>query len=538
MENKNSVLNIQLNNCSRDELLVVCHALQQQLKESHERMENMLEQIRLSQHQRYGTSSDKSNYVDGCEQISIYFSFNEAELIANSDTKEPEFEEITAKKHRPKKQKGKRESDLSGFPVIKIEHKLSEKEQQCPKCTGHLHQITTETHKQLRFIPAHFEVEEHHVSVYGCRDCENIVRAPRSQTLLRGSVATPSLVAGIMNAKYTNALPLNRQAEDFMRYGVNLSRQTMANWVIRCSEEYLSLIYNQMKSSLLSNDVIMADETSVQVLKEEGRKATTESWMWVYRTGDLSNSKTIILFEYQKTRGSYHPKEFLYSFKGFLKTDGYSAYHGLPPDIVVSGCWSHAKRKFNDCLKGLDPASQKRSIASEALKRIGLLYNIEKMLADKVPEERREERLKHSKPIIDAFFEWVETVSLGVVGNSLLSKAFNYAKNQKSYLYNYLEDGRISIDNNATERAIRPFAIGRGNWLFCDTPNGAEASAIIYSIVETAKANGLRPYDYLVHLLEEIPKKYWGTDHSFLEELLPWSDKIPASCKSQKPSEA
>ncbi|HEX9061430.1 MAG TPA: IS66 family transposase [Clostridia bacterium] len=535
MSDKSSVLNKQLNNCSREELLIVCQALQQQLKENHELMENMLEQIRLSQHQRYGTSSEKSKYEDGYEQI--YFTFNEAELIANLDTKEPEYEEITVNKHRRKKQKGKRESDLSGFPVIKIEHKLSEEEQQCKKCTGILHDISTETYKLLKFIPAHFEVEEHHVGVYSCRDCEDVVRAPRPQTLLRGSIATPSLVAGIMNAKYANALPLNRQSEDFMRYGVNLSRQTMANWVIRCSEEYLSLIYNHMKTSLLSNDVIMVDETRVQVLKEEGRKATTESWMWVYRTGNLSNSKTIILFEYQKTRGGYHPKEFLCGFKGFLTADGYSVYHGLPPDIVVTGCWAHTKRKFNDCLKGLDPGSQKGTLANEALIRIGLLYNIEKMLADKTPEERREGRLKQSKPIIDAFFEWVETVSLGVVGNSLIEKAFNYAKNQKSYLYNYLKDGRISIDNNATERAIRPFSIGRGNWLFCDTPAGAESSAIVYSIVETAKANGLRPYDYLLYLLEEIPKKYWGTDHSFLEELLPWSDKIPTSCKSQKPSQ-
>jgi hypothetical protein len=242
----------------------------------------------------------------------------------------------------------------------------------------------------------------------------------------------------------------------------------------------------------------------------------------------------IILFEYQKTRAGYHPKEFLGDYSGKITTDGYSAYHGLPPSIEISGCWAHLRRKFTDCLKGLDSPSQKQTVAFQAIQRIGLLYKIESLFKDASSEERLEERQSQSKPIVESFFNWVNTISIGVPGNSLLDKAFNYAKNQKKYLLTFLSDGNIPIDNSATERAIKPFAIGRNNWLFCDTPAGAEASAVIYSIVETAKANKLRPYEYFVHLLEEITKNYSGTDKTFLDDLMPWSDKIPESCKSSK----
>jgi len=526
------LLNKQLNELNREEIVVVCQTLMEQLKESNLKMDNLIEQIRLSQHHRFGSSSEKSKILECCEQISLFF--NETEELAKLEATEPDFEEVIPKPYRRKKQKGKRETDLSDFPVVVVEHKLSDEELFCKKCNDILHEIKTETYKLLKFVPSHFEVEEHVVSVYSCRGCEDVVRAPRPQTLLRGSIATPSLVGAIMNAKYVNALPLYRQEQEFQRYGANLSRQTMANWMIRCSEEYLSIIYSKMKDSLLSCSVIQSDETRVQVLKEENRKATTDSWMWVYRTGEHSGAAPVILFEYQTTRGGYHPKEFLSGYNGFLSCDGYSAYHGLPPDIVVSGCWAHGRRKFDDCLKGLDAKSQKGTTAGEAIKRIGLLYKIEELLADKTVEERYNERLKQSKPIVDAFFEWAEKVSLGVPGNSLLSKAFTYIKNQKEYLKTFLTDGRLSIDNNATERCIRPFTIGRGNWLFCDTSNGAEASATIYSIVETAKANKIKPYDYLVHLLEEIPKHYLGSSFEFLDNLLPWSANIQSICKSQK----
>jgi transposase len=264
--NNNEISNTQLNECTREELLIVCHTLLEQIKESNLRMENMMEQIRLSQHQRFGASSEKYKLAEGCEQITIFF--NEPELNAKLDAPEPEYEEVVPTPYCRKKQKGKKEEDLSDFPVILVEHKLSEEELICKKCNDILHEITTETYKVLRFVPSHFEVEEHVVSVYSCRGCEDVTRAPRQQTLLRGSIATPSLVGAIMNAKYVNSLSLYRQEQEFLRYGVNLSRQTMANWMIRCSEEYLSLLYNRMKASILSCGVIQSDETRVQVLKE------------------------------------------------------------------------------------------------------------------------------------------------------------------------------------------------------------------------------------------------------------------------------
>ncbi|MBN1968102.1 MAG: IS66 family transposase [Candidatus Delongbacteria bacterium] len=521
-------INEEFNKYSKDELVRLCITLKGQLEETNDRMENMLEQIRLAQHKRFGSSSEKYKLSEGYEQIGIYF--NEAEHTANEELEEPEYEEVV-KKVRRKKSKGKRESDLSNFPVVVINHKIPEEELKCKECEGVLSEMVTETYKVLKFIPAHFEVEEHVVQVYSCDDCETVVRADRPQTLLRGSIATPSLVASIMNAKYVNALPLNRQEEEFKRYNVNISRQTMANWMIRCAEEYLYLIYCRLKKSLLMTSHIQADETRVTVLKEDGRKPGTESWMWVYRTGELLIKKPVILFEYQKTRAMYHPKEFLSGYIGNLTTDGYSAYKDLPYEINVSGCWAHLRRKFLDCIKGLSKSLQKGTVANEALKRIGLLYKIEEVLSEKTADERLKERSVQSKPIVDSFYEWVYKTSAAVPGNSLIAKAFTYAKNQKEYLYKFLSDGLIPIDNNATERAIRPFAIGRGNWLFCATPKGAEASAIIYSIVETAKANNLKPYDYLTHLLSEIPKHYTGTSQDFIDKLLPWSDDIPSNCK-------
>ncbi|MCG8402554.1 MAG: IS66 family transposase [Firmicutes bacterium] len=518
----------QLNNCSKKELISLCKVLMEQNQEINKKLDNLMEQIKLANHYRFGSSSEKDTYY---EQTDLFF--NEVEATADITKPEPEFEEIVPKPYKRKKQKGKREDDLSKFPVVTIEHKLSEEQCQC-ECNNQMHVVTTESTKLLKFIPAHFEVEEHIVYVYGCHKCDRMIRADKPDTLLRGSIATPSLVAAIMNGKYVNAVPLARQEAEFERYDINLSRQTMSNWMLRCSEEYLSLLYDELKNFLLSCKVIQADETRIQVLNEEGRKATDQSWMWVYRSGEMCNAPPVILFNYETSRSGYHPKQFLEGYSGFLTSDGYSAYHKLPDEIIVSGCFVHARRKFHDCLKVLPKNQHKGTTADQAIKRIALLYKIEAFLKDKPAKERYEERLKQSKPVLDAYFEWLKTLAGGVDTSSLIGKAINYSLNQKEYLENYLLDGNIAIDNSATERAIKPFAVGRKNFLFANTPNGAAASAIIYSIVETAKTNGLRPYDYLLHVLTEIPKHYKGTSHKFLKDLLPWSDKLPDNCKSKK----
>jgi transposase len=533
-KDKNTLSDQQLNQLSKEQLLSLCRVLQDKNNEYEKRLDFLTEQILLSQHRRFGASSEKISYAEDYEQASF---FNEAEVeAAKASGLVPETDTIDIKSHKRKKQKGKRDLDLSKFPVVRIEHKLSEEEQFCSECHKALKVVTTETYKYLKYVPAHFETEEHLVSVYSCVDssCGHMVRASKDPSLLRGSIATPSLVAAIMNAKYVNGIPLARQEAEFSRNGVELDRQKMAYWMIRCSEEYLSVIYDEMKKHLLQCQYNQADETRVQVLHEDGRKATTDSWMWVYRTSELANAPPIILFTYEQTRGSYHPKEFLSGYKGYLTTDAYKAYRSLSEDIIVTACMVHCRRYFHDALITIPEDKRKGTVAEEAIKRIAMLYQIETMLADKPAEQRYEERLKQSQPLLDAFFAWLKSMELASDAKSLIGKAIAYALNQQEYLKRYLMDGSIPIDNSATERAIRPFAQGRRAWLFCNTPNGAKASAVIYSIVETAKANGLHPYNYLSHLLEMMPSHMSSISRDFIKDLLPWSETLPDKCRVKK----
>lgn len=524
----------QLNDCSKEQLITICGVLMDQIKELSDQLEHLTQQINLAQHKRFGSSSEKDQYTDGYEQAA--FCFNEAEAISKTDAVEPEYEDIVPRSYRRRKSKGKREADFSDLPVVHIDHKLSDDEKFCTECGDSLKVINTEKSSYLRFIPAHFEKEEHEVYVYGCEDttCSNIVRATKDPSLLRGSVATPSIVAAIMNGKYVNSVPLARHENEFSRYGVNLSRQTMANWMIRCSEEYLSLLYDEMKKQLMLYKVIQADETRVQVLREKDRQASTQSWMWVYRSGEFCKDPPIILFDYQMSRGGYHPKEYLKEYSGYLTADGYEAYHGLPDNIVVSGCLGHARRKYDEILKSIPEKDRRGSVADEAIKRIGLLYKIEALIKDKSEEERFKIRMQQSKPILDDYFRWLKSMTGAINNGSMIGKAINYSLNQQEYLERYLLNGMIPIDNLATERSIRIFATGRKNWLFCNTPNGAVTSAIIYSITQTAIANGLKPYEYLVHVFETIPKHYMGTNRDFIKDLMPWSEDIPENCKSKK----
>lgn len=457
--NENILTEQQLNACSKEQLLSICKILMDQNKEISNKLEYLTQQINLANHRRFGSSSEKDKYPEG--QMS--FCFNEAEAFSNVGSAEPEYEEVVPKPYKRKKQKGKREIDLAEFPVVHIEHKLSDEERICSECGKILKVVTTETTSYLRFIPARFKREEHTVYVYGCEDskCGNMVRAPKEPSLLRGSIATPSIVAAIMNGKYVNSVPLARHESEFERYGVHLSRQTMANWMIRCSEEYLSLIYDEMKNHLLSSRVIQADETRVQVLHEENRKATTDSWMWIYRTGELCNGPPVILFNYETTRGGYHPKEYLKKYSGYITTDGYQVYHNLPENIVVSGCFCHARRKYDECLKSVPEKHRKGTVADEAIKRIALLYKIESLIKDKSAEERYEIRLKQSKPILDAYFQWLDSMSGAIDTRSMIGKAINYSLNQRQYLENYLLDGNIAIDNLASERSINTYLCHR-----------------------------------------------------------------------------
>ena len=482
------------------------------------------EQFRLSQLRRFGSSSEKG----GCpDQLSV---FDEVENIADPTEPEPELEEITYKRH---KRVGKREDDLSGVPVEVVKHELPENERICPECDGELHEMGHDVRRELKIVPAQVKVVEHHRSVYSCRKCEKesdsvpIVKAPIPEPVIKGSLASPSAVAHIMTQKYVMHAPLYRQEQDFKRQGVALSRQTMANWVVRCAQDWLMPIYALMLSLLLRSKVLHADETVVQVLDEPGKAPTTNSYMWLYRTsGDTD--RHIVLFEYQPSRSYDHPKKFLAEFEGLLHADGFDGYHQLPHNITVIGCWVHLRRYFKDALKVIPEAERPNSVAQEALRKIGYLFHLEDLWQNLAPDKRHDLRLKKSKPLAEQLFEWLE--KLMVLPKSALGKAVNYALAQRQWLMNVYIDGRTEFSNNRAENSIRPFALGRKNWLFSATVNGAEASAVVFSIIETAMANGLKPFEYLKFLFETMPNTTTGK----LEGLLPWGDAVPDYCRMPK----
>lgn len=481
------------------------------------------DKLTVSQRKQFGSSSEKM--ADGYEQLSL---FNEAEEYADATATEPEYDEVHS--HKRKKPQNKKDSDLSEFKIERTEYKLEGQARYC-EC-GHKYKVVTkEIHKYFEFIPAQFICKEEVVWVYSCPECDHMVRTEHEPSLLKGSIATPSLVAGIMNAKYVNAVPLYRQSQEFKRYGLELSTTTMSNWLIRCAEDYLYLLYDQMKKVMLSGHYIHCDETRLQVLGEPDQKAQTKNWMWVYMTDEKSESPVMTIFQYERTRAGYHPRTFLSGYDGYLTTDGYQTYHGLPENIIVTGCMAHARRRFDKCLtalkKSMSANEWKNSVAYEGLQKIGELYTIEERIHDFSIEERYKVRQEEEKPLLDAYFTWLHSMDDGNIDSkSLIGDAIMYSIRQEEYLRKYLEDGHLSIDNNDCERCQKGFAIGRRNWLFSKSIVGAEASAVIYSITETAKLNHLKPYAYLSYVLDEMRKHQKDTEYSFINQLLPWSEEI------------
>ena len=365
-----------------------------------------------------------------------------------------------------------------------------------------------------------------------------MVKAPYPRNLLHGSLVSPSLAAAVINGKYVNAVPLYRLEKEFERYGLAITRQNMANWMIRLGEEYLGPMYDHLHKLLYGYHVIQADETPVRVNKD-GRPAGSQSYMWVYRSGFMYPERQIVLYEYQKTRNASHPRNFLKDYTGICVTDGYQVYHTLEKereDLRIAGCWVHCRRRFNDALEVIPKAQREKSILYLFMKQIQAIYREEGKMSGLSSKERLAQRQLVVKPLVDAFFAYLKQNEPKIPKNGKIREAFTYALNQESYLKVFLEDGDVPIDNNASERAIRGFCIGKKNWEMIDTVNGANSSAIIYSIAETAKANNLKPFDYFEYLLTEIPKHVDDKNIDFLAELLPWSDMLPENIR--KPQKA
>ena len=529
----------QLNNVDKSFLILLLlqqqeqlEAITEELRAANEKMQQLMEQVILAKQYRFGRSSEKmedANQICFREVDGTIVFFNEAEAVCDLEASEPEVLEAVVVKQP--KQKGKKEADLAGIPVKRIDHYMTNEELEAEFGANGWKQLPDAVSKHYRFVPAKVEVEEHHIGVYASKTDGYMIKAEHPKALLHGSLVSPSLGAAIINGKYVNAVPLYRLEQEFQRYCLNITRQNMANWCIRLGEEYLSVLYDYLHKELYSYHVIQADETPVLV-NRDGRKAGTKSYMWVYRSGHLYKDKQIVLYEYQMTRNASHPREFLNGYNGICVTDGYQVYHTLEKeqeDLTIAGCWVHCRRRFNDALNTIEERFRKKSEAFLVMKQIQAVYREENKLNDFLPEERLQQRQVVVKPLVDAFFAYIK--KLKVSKKDKFGDAVSYALNQERYLRVFLEDGEVPIDNNASERAIRGFCIGKKNWQMIDTINGAKTSAIIYSIVETAKANNLKPFDYVQYLLEEIPAHMDDKDCSFIEKLLPWSKNLPAEIR-------
>lgn len=536
----------QLNKFDKDLLIELFLGMQGQMEELsrqtqalNDRMQLMMEQMVLFQKNRFGRSSEKmadSEQIRFMEVDGTIVFFNEAEAVCDLDAPEPDDLELKAPKK--KKQPGKKAADIAGLTVKRIDHYLKEEELTAEFGENGWKQLPDAISRCYQFTPVSVVIEEHHIGVYSSKLDEHMIKAPHPRNLLHGSLVSPSLAAAVINGKYVNAVPLYRLEKEFERYGLAITRQNMANWMIRLGEEYLGTMYDYLHKLLYDYHVIQADETPVLVNKD-GRPAGSQSYMWVYRSGFMYRDRQIILYEYQKTRNASHPREFLRDYTGICVTDGYQVYHTLEKereDLRIAGCWVHCRRRFNDALEVIPKAHRKESILHLIMKQIQAIYREEGKLSDFSTEDRLMQRQLVVKPLVDAFFAYLKQNEPKIPKNGKIREAFTYALNQESYLKVFLEDGDVPIDNNASERAIRGFCIGKKNWEMIDTVNGANSSAIIYSIAETAKANNLKPFDYFEYLLTEIPKHVDDKNTDFLAELLPWSDMLPENIR--KPQKA
>lgn len=526
----------ELNSFSRETLMAVILSMQDQISQLNANMERLIEQIADANSKRYGRSSEKLETISG--QLELELIFNEAEALTETlYVVEPVEEDVIQPRHR--KSKGKREADLKDLPVEVISHTLSEERLQDVFGTDGWKQLPDEIYKRVRVQPAVYTVEEHHVAVYAGKDNQTIIKVDRPKDLLRNSLLTLSLAASIMNAKYVNGLPLYRISQEFLRNDIHISRQVMANWMIQCADRYLGILYDRLHKEMYRFHVLQADETPVMVTKD-GRPANSKSYMWIYRTGKSYTDTPVILYEYQRTRKSDHPEEFLKDFKGIMVCDGYSAYRKLDrknPDIIFAGCWSHARRRFTEALKALPKTAQKNAketVDYEAVSRIAAIYHLDNQMEGQPAKVRKMYRQANIRPLVEAFFAWAKEIqSKNQLSRGKTLDGINYCINQEASLKAFLEDGDIPMDNNATESALRSFCLHKHTWKLIDSLDGANASAIIYSITETAKANNLNPFRYLEYVLTVLKDHQDDRDYGFIDDILPWSEKLPEICRNK-----
>ena len=534
----------ELNNCSREELITIVLMMQGQLDALNENIEKLIEQVRIANNYRFGRQTETLKSIEG--QLSF---FDEAEASYNEYAPEPAAEEVLPAK-QSKKKKGQRNLDLKDFPEEIIPpYSVSKEQLDAFYGKGNWRRMPDETYKRLRHEPESWTVEIHTVEVYVGTDGDHqdeFLRGDRPKDLLRNSIVTPSLLASILNVKYVNSSALHRIEQEFERNGVNISRQTMSNWIIKCSNKYFAPFIERMKQELLSLRVTQSDETPTRVIGDSDHP-NSKCYMWVHRSGEFYSKRPIVIYEYQKGRDHHKPLDFYKDYKGILVTDSLQQYHLVDkklPEVTNANCWAHARRDFADAVKAADkkdPQAVRQSVACQALQKIAEFYNADTELKELSSEERLQKRQEYIRPMVEEFFAWVkqQVADCTVPPKSKTGQGLNFIINQEKYLKIFLEDGDVPIDNSASERVIRTFCLGKKNWMFHNTANGASASAMVYSISETAKLNNLRPYYYFKYILTELPKlcdEKGNIDPVKLDYLMPWSESLPEECRKPRRS--
>ena len=527
-----------------NELRETNRLLKKMLEESQKREEdlkqerdNLKGQIDYLTKKLFGSSSEKGiGQIPG--QMDL---FNEVEASADPSLEEEDAKDATEENQEDGSKKGprkKRSTDkerYKGVPVEKRYLEPSEGTPVCEECGSLMEKIGEEfVRRELRITPARAKVIEYYSVNYACKQCMDdavsptIVKGKDGKAHMMYGMASASTVAWIIYQKYCNGMPLYRIEQDLGNLGVKIGRATLSNWVIKNGTAFFTPMYEFFHRRLLERGFAMADETPVQILHEPGRRAQTQSYMWLFRSGE-DGEYPIILYKYSETRAGDTAVDFLDGFHGYLMCDGYSGYNKVKTAKRLA-CWAHVRRYLIDAIpKGKQLDYSQPSV--QGVMYINQLFDKEDKIRKKYKtfDAIKEARDSQERPIIEGFLSWLDKQE--PIRNSRLDKAVTYIRNRREHLATYLEDGRCSFSNNLSENSIRPFVVGRKGWMFCNTPAGAETSAMAYTMVEMAKANGVNPYHYLTFLFEKQPNENMSDDE--LERLAPWNDEVKAEIQKR-----
>jgi transposase len=516
-----------------ENLLTEIAVLKAELSEANQKLSWLMEQLSSNRRKLYGVSSEKTIYDSKNVQLSYDMDEIPELVVVHEVGREPQIQTAAEQRARPKK-RGEMSTRLpADMPVEIVECILADED--LKQYGEHMHPIGKElVRRELKITPAKATIVEIWRTSYTSRDSERtaekvpVIKAPLPPQVIKGSMCTPEAVSHIIAQKCVMGAPLHRQAQDWKRKGVPLTKQTMANWLIRCSEDYFEPIYEELHRQLLQHTLIHSDGTIFQVLREPGKSAQSESCMWQYRTS-CDAEYQIILYDYQPDKRQERPREFLKGFNGYLTTDGSPVYHNLPDEIILTGCFSHARSHFTDALRCLKETDRPGSLASIGKGYCDQIFDIERDIKDKSYDERFKIRNEKAAPVLDEFHAWLKSVEPYAASKSKLGKAVGYCLNQWKYLTRYLLDGRIECSNNRAERSYKTFVVNRKNFLFATSVAGGRAAAVLHSLTETAKESRLDPFQYLTYILKTSAGRNIRDDTNLLVQLLP--ENAPDFCR-------